>query len=131
MGGLAATHGAEQVEHLLALFEALRGMAEEGDDSLERVLHAVELGEGRVDADGAIEENPSEPGVPRRVDELWLADGAQHSFCWPGVAAGIVAAGLKIVPEAHFGFATLVAEGRVNGENISSLKHQRTPGRED
>ena len=39
--------GPEQIEDLLLLFEALRGVPEEGDDLLDRVFHAVELARTR------------------------------------------------------------------------------------
>src|SRR4029077_21260496 len=50
--GFAAAHRAQQIEPLLALLEALGGVAEEADDALDRVFHAEEIvGEGRVDLD--------------------------------------------------------------------------------
>ena len=75
--GLAAADRPEQVEDLLALLEALRGVAEEGDDALDRLFHAVEIGERRVDPDGPVHEDAAEPGVLGGVDELRLADRGQ------------------------------------------------------
>ncbi len=46
--GFAAADRSEQIEDLLALFEALRGMPEEADDALDGFFHAVEAGEGRI-----------------------------------------------------------------------------------
>jgi hypothetical protein len=43
---LAAAHRAQQVEDLLLLFQALRGMAEVRDDLLDRLFEAVEVLEG-------------------------------------------------------------------------------------
>ena len=48
---LAAADGTQQVEDLLLFLEALRGMLEERDDLLDRVLHAVELLERRIAPD--------------------------------------------------------------------------------
>jgi hypothetical protein len=53
---LAAADRAPAVEDLLLFLEALRGVLEERDDLLDRVLHAVELLERRVPAYHAIAE---------------------------------------------------------------------------
>ena len=53
-GFLPPPTGPKQVEDLLALLQPLRRVAEEGDDALDRLLHAVEFGEGGIDADGAV-----------------------------------------------------------------------------
>ena len=60
---LAAADRAEQIEDLLALFEALRGVAEEADDPLDRLFHAVEFGERRIDPDRPVHEDAAEPRI--------------------------------------------------------------------
>jgi hypothetical protein len=72
--------GPEQVEDLLALLEPLRGVAEEADDPLDRLLHAVELGEGRVDADGPVHEDPPKPDILGGIDDHRLANGLEDTF---------------------------------------------------
>ncbi len=63
---LAAADRAEQVHDLLALFQALRGVAEETDDPLDRLLHAVEFAERRIHPDRPVHENPARGGHPSR-----------------------------------------------------------------
>ena len=72
--GFAAADRAEQIEDLLALFEALRRVTEETDDALDRFFHAVEAGEGRIDADRPVQKNTAKAWVLGRVDHLWLTD---------------------------------------------------------
>jgi hypothetical protein len=64
-------------------------MAEVGDDLLDRVLHAVELGEGRVDLDDLVGEDAREPVVVAGVDHLRLADGLQHALGRRGIGQGL------------------------------------------
>ncbi len=44
--GFAAADGAQQIENLALLFQALRGVLEIADDPLDRVFHAEEAFEG-------------------------------------------------------------------------------------
>ena len=90
--GLAAADRAQQVEDLLALLEALRGVAEEADDPLDRLFHAVEFGERRIDPDGAVHEDAAEARVLRGVDHLRLADRGQQALGRGRVHHRIVAA---------------------------------------
>ena len=53
---LAAAHRAQQVEDLLLLLKSLGGMSEVTDDLLDRVFHAVELGERGIDLDDLVGE---------------------------------------------------------------------------
>ena len=72
--GFAAADRAEQIEDLLALLQALRGVAEETDDALDGFFHAVEAGEGRVGTDRAVQKNTAKAWVLGRVDCLRLTD---------------------------------------------------------
>ena len=101
--GLAAADRAEQVEDLLALLEALRGVAEEADDPLDRLFHAVELGEGRIEPDRAVHEDAAEAGVLGRVDHLGLADRGQQSLGGVGVSHRVVSTRLQIFRHRHVG----------------------------
>jgi hypothetical protein len=51
---LAAADRAEQVEDLLLLLQPLRGVLQVGDQVLDGLLHAVELGEGRIALDDLV-----------------------------------------------------------------------------
>ena len=72
--GRAAADRSEQIEDLLALFEALRGVAEEADEALDRVLHAVEAGEGRIRPDRTVQKDTAKAWVLGRVNRLGLTD---------------------------------------------------------
>ena len=72
--GFAAADRTEQIEDLLALFEALRRVTEETDDALDGFFHAVEAGEGRIGADRAVQKNTAKAWVLGRVNRLGLAD---------------------------------------------------------
>ena len=123
-GGLAAADGAEQVEDLLALLEPLRRVAEERDDALDRLLHAVEFGEGGVDPDRPVHEDAAEARILRRVHEFRLADRLEDALGGGGVHQRIVAAGLEIFGEAHLRIATrLVATGEAL-EQVVRRRHR-------
>src|SRR5882757_10201791 len=47
-GRFSTAHRAEQIEDLLALFQALSCVAEKPDDAFDRFFHAMESGEGRM-----------------------------------------------------------------------------------
>ena len=96
--GLAAADRAEEIEDLLALLETLRRVPEEADDALDRVFHAVEVVERRIDLDRAVEEDPPEPRILRGVDELRLADRRDHPLGGAGIECRIRTAALKILP---------------------------------
>ena len=72
--GFSATDRPEQIEYLLALFEALSGVAEESDDALNRLFHAVEAGEGGIEPHRAIQKDTAKASVLGRVNHLRLAD---------------------------------------------------------
>jgi hypothetical protein len=52
-------------------------MAEEPDDALDGLLHAVEAGEGRIGAHRAVQKNTAKARVPGRVNHLRLTDRSQ------------------------------------------------------
>ena len=55
-------------------------MPEVADNALDGFFQAEEIMEGWIDFDRAVHENPPEPLVVGRVDELWFADGREHAF---------------------------------------------------
>ena len=99
--GLAAADRTEEIEDLLALLEPLRGVLEIAHHPLDRLLHAEESGQRRVELDRAIEENAAEARVLCGVDDNRLADGGDHPLGGACRHARIVAATLEIVGQAH------------------------------
>ncbi len=119
--GLAAADGTEQVENLALLFETLRRVLEVADDPLDRVFHAVEAFERAVALDRAVEEDPRQARVLRRVDQLLLADGRDHALGGRGVKHLVVARGQEPIPQAHGFqlFARIVAVEQVEDIEIT------------
>ncbi len=119
---LAAAHGPEQVEDLLALLQPLRGVAEEGDDALHRFFHAVEVGKGGVDADGAVHEDAPEARILGRVNDLRFTDRRQDALGRVGVHHRIFAATAQILNKRHLGRTAGVVGPR---EGVEEIIHQR------
>ena len=106
--------GPEQIEDLLLLLEALRRMPEVADDLLDRVFHAVELGEGGIDLDDLVGEEPRHARVVARVDHLGLADGLEHALGGGGVGQRVALALREVVFDRQLFFASaLEARGKV------------------
>ena len=76
-------------------------MAEEADDPFDRLLHAIEFGEGRISPDRPVHENAAETRVSRRIDKFGLADRHQNTFCCACVGFGLVTAEFEIGLERH------------------------------
>ncbi|MNT28806.1 hypothetical protein D3C72_1645170 [compost metagenome] len=113
-GALAAPHRAQQVENLLALFQALRSVAEEAHHLLDGVFHAVELCKRGVAADHLVGKQAREVRIIAGIYHLWLADGGQHAVRSPLVDHRVALAQNKKLVERHFLFAQAhVASGRV------------------
>ena len=97
----AAAHRAQQIEDLLALFQPLRGVLEEGDDLRDRVFHAVELGERGIALDDAVGEDARQARVVARIDHLGLADRGEHALGGGCVDTGIALAQIEVVLDGH------------------------------
>ena len=93
---LAAADRTEQIEDLLALLEALRGMAEKADDPFDRLFHAEEFVEGRIHPDSPVHEDAAEPWIARSIDKLRLPDSRKNAFRSPRIHHRIVAAACQI-----------------------------------
>jgi hypothetical protein len=89
-GRLAAADRAQQVQDLLLLFQALRGVAEVRDDLLDGLFEAVEVLEGRIDADDLVAEDARQPRIVAGVDHLGFADRGEHALGGGGVDEGIL-----------------------------------------
>ncbi len=123
---LAAAHRAQQVQDLLLLFQPLRGVAEVAHHLLDGVFHAVELGEGRVDLDQLVGEQPRQARVVARVHRLRLADGLEHALGGGGVGQRVALALGEVVLEGHL----LLARAFVAGGKVADHIHAdlRCPG---
>src|SRR5690606_16450950 len=115
---LTAANRTEQVDNLLALFQSLRGVTEEGDDPLDRLLHAVEFRESRVEPHRAVHEDAAKTRVLRRVDHLWLTYGGEQALMRARVRHRIVAAQAEEVLQRHFRFSTLLKRASVTAKKI-------------
>src|SRR3569833_1585665 len=94
--GLAAARGAEQIEYLLFLFEALCGVAEEGHDLLDGVFHAVEVTKRGIDLEHLVGEDPREALLFAGVDQLWFVVCLLQSFGGRGEGGGVGLAYLEV-----------------------------------
>jgi hypothetical protein len=127
----AATHRAQQIQDLLLFLQPLRGMAEIGHHLLDRVLHAVELGEGGVDLDDLVGEQTRQPGVVACVDGLGFTDGAKHALGGGGIRNGVAFAFGEVLLEGEFLFARALEAGREMADDIhaADLLYRTTPRR--
>ena len=94
--GFAAAHRTQEIEDLLAFLQALRRMPEKADNAFDGLLHAVEFGKGRINLDGAIEEDPRQADILGGIDDLRFADGGQHAFMGTGIGHGVDPAEVEI-----------------------------------
>ncbi|MCY1295072.1 hypothetical protein D9M70_443940 [compost metagenome] len=115
---LAAAGRPEQIQDLLAFFQALRGVLEERDDLLDRVLHAVEIAEGRIDADDLVEEQPGQPRIVVGIHQFWLADRGEHALGGGRVGSGILLADLQIFLDGVFLFLASFEARSVMAKNV-------------
>jgi len=96
-GGFPAAHWAEQVEDLFLLLKALRGMSKEGNDLVDALFHAVEVGEGRITANHLVGKDPRESRVLGGFHQLRFADRQQHALGRTGIGAGVLAAQFQVL----------------------------------
>ncbi len=102
----SAAHRPEQIENLLALFQALRGMPEESDDPLDGFFHAVESDEGRIGAHGPVQKNTAKASILGRVDHLRFTDRSEQPLCRVGISYRIASTRFQIFGHRHVGFAS-------------------------
>jgi hypothetical protein len=99
-------------------------MAEVGNDLLDRVLHAVELGEGRIDLDDLVGEQARHARVVARVDRLRLADGLEHALRRRGIGQGVALAFRQVLFEREF----FLAGPFVARCELADHVHDKPPG---
>ncbi len=99
---LAAADRAQQVQHLLALLEALRRMQEICIQLHQGLFHAVELGERVPGLDGAVLEDARQARILGGIEQAGLADGFEHALVGRGVGHAIGPAVLEELLQRHF-----------------------------
>ena len=117
--GFAAADRPEQIQDLLALLQALRALPEEGDDPLDRFLHAVELGEGGIHPDRAVHEYAAAAGILRGVHHLRLADGGQQPLVRRGIHERVRLAPVQELGNRHQRFAPCFEASRICVKQVS------------
>ena len=105
-----AADRSEQIEYLLAFLQALRRIAEVADNSLDRILHAEEVGEGGIDLDGPVRVDAAEPFIGTRIYEGRLSDRLDHPFLGCGIHAFVITTCKEILLETDL----LLRSTRVN-----------------
>ena len=127
---LAAAHRTEEVEDLLALLQALRGVAEEADDPLDRILHAVELGKGGIDPDGPVHEDPAKARILGGIHDLRVADGRQEPLRSARIQHRVVAAALEVFGKGQLSLAMRFVRAQETCEQITRVKHHASDVRD-
>src|SRR5262249_3443019 len=103
--------------------EALRRMAEEADDPFDRLLHAEEIGEGGIDLDGAVHEDPAEARIEAGIDHPRLADRGEHPLRRACQHARVFGATFEISLEGHLYFALVIVESGKKAEKSVFRRH--------
>ncbi len=101
----------------------MRGVAEEADDPLDRLLHAEEVGEGRINLDGPVHEDAAETLIEAGVDHLRLADRLQQALGGARHHGGIVGAFAEIAVHRHLDFALVLVNLGIETEKSVVRRH--------
>ena len=117
--GFAAADGPEQIEDLLALLQALRALPEEGDDPLDRFLHAVELGEGGIHPDRPVHEDAADAGILGGVHHLGLANRGEQPLMRRGIHERVGLAPFQELGNRHQRFAPCFEASRISVKQVS------------
>ncbi len=85
-------------------------MAEIADDALDRLFHAVKIGEGRIDPDRPVHEDAAEARIVAGVDHFRLADRGEHALGRAGISQRLARTAFEIVLERHLGLFLAVVQ---------------------
>jgi hypothetical protein len=99
-------------------------VAEEPDDPLDRLFHAVEVVEGGVHLNRAVHEDAAKARVLRRIHNLGLTNGGQNSLGSRGVDQRIFLARFKVLEEGHLNFFATLIVLRVAGKQVVGRGHR-------
>ena len=115
--GLTAADRAQQVEDLFLFLQALRRVLEIGDDLLDRLLHAVELGKRRVAGYHLVGKDAAESRLLRGIDQFGFADRGQHALGGGRIDQWIVLAHLEVFLQRVFFLQVLLEALLIGFEN--------------
>src|SRR5690606_20684751 len=101
---LAAAYRPQQIQDLLALFQALRSMLEESHDLVDDFFQAEEFFERGVATHDPVGEQPGQPWIVAGVDQFGFAYRRQHAFCRAGIGHGVFSGQSQVFLEGKFGF---------------------------
>ena len=118
-GAFAAAHRPEQIQNLLALFEALGRVAEETHHLLDGIFHAIKLVESGVSLDDLVGEQAREARVIAGVEHFGLANGGQHALRCRGVSHGVALALRQVLIDAELFFTV----ARIPRDEIANCVH--------
>ena len=104
---------------MLAFLQALRALPEEGDDALDRLLHAVEFRKGRIHADGAVHEDAPKASIFRRIHHLRLADRGKQPFMGRGIHEWVGLAPFQVLRHRHHRLAPCLETARIGVKQVS------------
>ena len=90
------------------LLQPLRRIAEEAHDALDGLLHPIEILEGGIDLDRAVEKDAAKALVPGGIEDPGFADGMHQTFRRGGEQHGIVTTGLQVSRKRQFRFLALL-----------------------
>src|SRR4051812_50023912 len=88
-------------------------MAEEADDPLDRLLHAVEILERRIDLDGPVRENTAEARILAGIHHDRLADRLQQALGGARIKARIIGAGPQVVLKRELHLPAALHDARI------------------
>jgi hypothetical protein len=103
-------------------------MTQEADEALDHLLHAEEVGEVWIAAQGAVLEDPAQSLVGGRIDELGLADGVEHALGRAGVHQGIRATAVEVLVERHLDDGSAIAVLLLGEFQHATVRHGGSVG---
>ncbi len=121
--GFPAADRAQQVEDLFAFLQPLGGMAEEADDVLDTLLHAVEVTEGFVALDHLVGENPAQARILGRIHYHRFTDRHQQTLRGGGIDRGVLPAKVEVLLQGVF----LLLGGHIAGLIVCENGHRSSP----
>ena len=116
--GFPPAHGSQEIEDLLAFFQALCRRPEIPDDALDGFFQPVEVLERRVNLERPVHENPAEPCIARGIDIGRLTDGVEHPLGGGRVVHGVRPATFEELFQAQLGLLVPVVGPREKVENL-------------
>ncbi|MNC46716.1 hypothetical protein D3C75_957440 [compost metagenome] len=99
-------------------------MAVVGNDLLDGIFHAVEVGKRWITLDLAVREDTAQARVVTSVDDFGFADGSEHTLGGSGVGEGVGFAEIQVFAERQFFWLlifVLLGEIRKRAHQCSSV----------